>query len=140
MLYKSCQECEQKCCKTGPGPYKTLSVEDYLENFSLSEAYNTRCKNLSLSGKCKAWGTDKLPIECRVHVCTSRSFSKKELATINKVTDFSCAMCHAQYILEHENFVGECEVCEHKWKWAQVSVDTVVDSALRIIGVKKCKK
>ena len=84
-LVSSCQECKTKCCSVGPGPHKKVSPEVYLGNWGEYESYNTKCEAF-VDGKCANWGTDKLPLECRVYVCTSRKFSEAELETIAHLT------------------------------------------------------
>ena len=126
-LYNSCADCRQKCCKTGPGPYKVLEPEDYLENFGDTAAYNTKCKHLTASGRCSVWKTADFPAACRVYVCQSRRYTKEELRDINCIValdegydDYGCLDCKAQYVLYRSPFEVECEICGCKWTWARV--------------------
>ena len=126
----SCSDCVDKCCETGPGPYKVLKPLKYLENYSVSESYNTKCEGLTRSGKCKYWNTSKLPAECRAYVCTKRSFTKKELEVMSTVCeDYSCNNCNSQYLLvykENGHWVHECEICGYG----------IVYSSIRFKGYK----
>lgn len=111
----SCKDCKDKCCETGPGPYKIVKPSKYLDDFGMSESYNTKCEGLTRSGKCKYWGTNKLPVECRSYVCTSRNFTKKELEVMEMVSeDYSCNNCNAKYLLinyEKGHWIHKCEIC-----------------------------
>ena len=125
VLVDSCSECQQVCCKTGPGPYKILSPEDYLENYNLTEAYNTKCAALTSRGRCSVWGTKDFPIACRVHVCTNRKFTKEELWKIEQVEDRACSNCGASYVLLYHDkklghWIEECENCRHNFGWEKV--------------------
>jgi len=132
MLYKSCAECEQKCCKCGPGPYKTVSVTEYLGNFGTSDNYNRKCENMGKGGKCKLWKTPRFPTECRTYVCTSRRFSVEELELIEKIHDvtdmgeesgYKCIKCESNYVIEvytsSKRFTYRCEACDHMWAWVK---------------------
>jgi len=125
-MIKSCKDCKTKCCKTGPGPYKTYKVETYLGRFETAEGYNTKCENLMSNGNCKLWGTPRLPEECRIHVCTVRQFSKDELKKINQVTDFECDNCSSEWTRylgkRNGNFHYLCEICDHRWKYTESTV------------------
>lgn len=111
----SCKECKDKCCETGPGPYKALKPLKYLDNYGTCESYNTKCEGLTRSGKCKYWGTNTLPSECRSYVCQTRSYTKKELKAIEMVCDdYACENCEAQYLLVYKKdgaWVHDCEIC-----------------------------
>ena len=89
-MINSCKDCKSVCCKTGPGPYDALPPREYLDNFGDISAYNTKCMALSNEGGCNLWGTPQFPIECRVYVCQTRSFTKKELSDIEHVFEREC--------------------------------------------------
>jgi hypothetical protein len=57
-LIDSCADCKSICCQTGPGPYKRVTPEEYLENFGTTDNYNKECGAL-FDGKCNLWGTIK---------------------------------------------------------------------------------
>lgn len=120
-LIKSCSDCKAICCKTGPGPYKILSPNEYLEGFGTFEAYNTRCAAIGENNECTLWGTDQLPLECRIHVCNSKEFSKKELQTIENVYERECQNCESQWVIiydtKDDKTIEECEACGHKFEW-----------------------
>ena len=128
-MIKSCKQCKGNCCKTGPGPYKLLSPENYLENYSILESYNTRCMALSENNECRIWKTKELPVACRVHICTNKIFSAKERKDIESVVERECVYCEAPWTL-CENistvYVDEiptelweyhCEVCGKTYYW-----------------------
>lgn len=127
-MIKSCAECTSKCCKTGPGPYKKLSPEEYLEVFGLSDAYNKACKHHNLkTGHCNVWGTPGLPIECRTYVCQTREYSDLELDTIDNIEeDYECEGCGSSYMINDspegndELFIVKCEICNHTNKWRKI--------------------
>ena len=85
-MIDSCNDCKVKCCSVGPGPYDIVSPEIFLYHFGEHDVYNKKCSAF-VSGKCIRWGTDLLPYECRVYVCSSRSFTKDELKAIANKTD-----------------------------------------------------
>jgi len=91
-MISSCQKCKTKCCRTGPGPvWKKMKVHKYLDNFSTPTVYNRVCENFQVkTGHCALWGTPKLPVECRVYVCTTRSYTKKELSDIRAIARADC--------------------------------------------------
>jgi hypothetical protein len=114
-LIKSCKECKLKCCKFGPGPYKLFEPAEFFKIYENAEAYNTKCSYYLRSGKCKAWGTSKLPQECRSHMCHLRSFTKKELDIISRVCEGPCENCGALYLLETQwDDIYDCEICGSK--------------------------
>lgn len=125
-LYKSCKECKQKCCMTGPGPHKVLTPKKYLENFGTTDSYNTKCESLTKAGNCKLWKTPKFPTACRTHICTSREFSKQEIDTINLIFDTTdthgCPKCKGGYVIYHNKMLTECEICGFKWRWRRIPV------------------
>ena len=125
IMIKSCKKCTTPCCVTGPGPYAYVSPEEYIENFSLIEGYNTRCSALTETGKCSLWGTKHLPQECRVYICQTRSFSKDELKVINNVFERTCPKCECVWMLgsQHEGlYVDKCEVCGFERIWDETVV------------------
>lgn len=127
-MIKSCKNCKNKCCQTGPGPHVEVESEEYLENFGTAEAYNTKCVELTDCGKCNAWGTNSLPSACRVYVCQNREYSDDELETINHVTeqeDFPCPNCGSVVYLyfEEKEDLCECEACRYKWYWSHERED-----------------
>ena len=126
-LVKSCSECKQICCKHGPGPYKLLTPEAYLENYNTTDAYNTQCAALTKDGRCSVWGTADFPIECRTHVCTNRIFTSIELSTIDCVDERVCEQCGASYTLLFEGandneYIVECESCGYEYKWIKEQI------------------
>ena len=84
-MIDNCADCKSNCCRVGPGPYKIVDPELFLENHGCHEAYNTQCDGL-VDNKCKYWNTDKLPLECKTYVCSSKIFSDTELYNIAKLT------------------------------------------------------
>ena len=109
---KSCKECKFNCCKFGPGPYTVLSISDFLETYMHPGGYNTKCENLMRNGKCKVWGTNMLPQECRTHVCNVRRFTKAELLLMDKIVEGPCENCGAKYFVETEfEDIYICEIC-----------------------------
>lgn len=119
-LVNSCFECKSVCCKHGPGPYRSLPPEDYLENFSTTEAYNTKCMALGDDNKCTLWGTKDFPHVCRTHVCNQRIFTKEELKKIEEVDDRECPNCGCEWTLNYKkgkNWYHECEACGHLIQW-----------------------
>jgi len=85
-MIDSCSGCKSNCCKVGPGPYKKVTPEIFLQNFGEFESYNTRCDGLSEENTCTYWNTKKMPQECKEYVCSSRSFSTAELNEIANLT------------------------------------------------------
>lgn len=125
-MISSCADCKTKCCKTGPGPYKTLKVREYLENFCYPDSYNTRCEHLSKSGKCKIWQTPEFPTECRTHVCQHRKYSKQELKDIDNTVDlsdyhksFKCP-CNSNYVIYISLRKAICECCGITFEWNRI--------------------
>lgn len=119
-LVNSCMECKAVCCQHGPGPHKPLSPEDYLENFSTPEAYNTKCMALSEDGKCTLWGTPDFPHVCRTHVCNQKIFTKKELSEIESVDDRECPNCNCEWtkmIDKGSTVKWVCEICDYEIEW-----------------------
>ena len=119
-LVNSCGECKAICCQHGPGPYLPLEPEEYLENFSTSEAYNTKCMALDDSGRCSLWGTPKFPHVCKTHVCNQRIFTPKELENIEQVDERECPNCGCEWTLfkgKGNSWENECEICGHTIEW-----------------------
>lgn len=114
-MIKSCLQCQNKCCRTGPGPHITISVEEYLENFGSTNLYNKQCEHLTSYGKCALWGTPLLPEECRTYVCQNREFSKKELRIIDEIEDHECPNCQCQWMRQtkigNKRWILSCEAC-----------------------------
>lgn len=131
VLVSSCEDCKQKCCQFGPGPYKILAPEKFLENYNYADAYNTKCAALTSDGRCSVWGTEDFPIACRVHVCTNRSFTEEELKKIDQVNhERECDECDASYVLTYYDekikaWVDECESCSNKIGWKKVDITSV---------------
>lgn len=125
-MIKSCSDCTNVCCRTGAGPYKLLSPNDYLENFGTSESYNTQCAALDKNNKCSIWGTKEFPTECRTHVCSNRSFTRKELLAMDRVDhERDCSKCGASYILSYiknNQWRYECENCGYKYAWQKIPI------------------
>ena len=125
-MISSCSDCKSICCRTGHGPYKILKPLKYLENYSLPESYNTKCEGLTKLGKCKYWGTNELPAECRSYVCQNRSFTKKELKIMDLVSDsYPCANCGTQWVLIYKtngDWTHFCEVCGHTKHWKTINI------------------
>jgi len=84
-MINNCKDCQVKCCSAGPGPYKTVDPEVWLLNFGEHNMYNKKCSEF-INGKCNLWGSPRMPLECRVYVCSSRSFSIDELKEISNLT------------------------------------------------------
>ena len=84
-MISSCAECTTKCCRSGPGPYKTVSVDDWLSHKPKgSERYNTKCEHFNEErGICNIW--ENAPIVCKVFVCAIRTYSKQELKRIDRL-------------------------------------------------------
>lgn len=127
-MIKSCKSCRNSCCRTGPGPYTLVTPEEYLENFSTTDSYDTQCMALGEDGKCTLWGQTNFPVECRVHICTHREFSKLELETIDQVDECrSCKKCEASYVLlvpqgpdeDDCDWLEKCENCGYTFLWAR---------------------
>ena len=85
-MIKSCKECKDKCCKSGPGPYKKVSAQVFLGNFGEFENYNVECEAF-VNNRCAYWGSDLLPHECKVFICSQRSFTENEISKIAKLTN-----------------------------------------------------
>ena len=124
-MIKSCKECKTPCCQCGPGPYKLMTPESYLESFGEVSAYNTKCMALDEKGQCRLWGTKDLPTECRTYVCQTRRYSKKELEVIDAVDDSrECPCCDMSYMLVTVESNGEdwretCERCGYTFVWVK---------------------
>ena len=89
-MINSCQQCLTKCCRVGPGPYTPISFDLWWDNAHTSAGYNTQCENWNeVNGKCGVWNTVDLPTECRVFVCSTRSYSPLELANIRAIEDLA---------------------------------------------------
>lgn len=84
MIY-DCKDCKTKCCSVGPGPYEVVPPETFLLNDGQFENFNKKCVYFH-NELCLAWGTDKMPLECKTYVCGLRSFSIEELHNIKKLT------------------------------------------------------
>lgn len=85
-MIKSCDECKSKCCKTGPGPYEPVDKKEYLFNARGSKKYNIKCEHFDEeTEKCEIWNTKKLPVVCRIYVCSNREYSAEELVQIDNV-------------------------------------------------------
>ena len=125
-LPTSCSSCKAPCCQFGPGPYIHLDKNDFLENYNMPEAYNTRCVEFTKDGKCKLWGTPELPIECRTHICHNRSFTVEEIRTIEAVTNRTCKNCRTSWMLcfddgDWSEHSMTCENCgwTGTWNWKE---------------------
>lgn len=110
-VFKSCFECNINCCRVGPGPYKTLPAKKFLENYCNLESYNTKCDGLMKNRKCRYWGTNKLPYECRVYICPVKRFTKKERDLIENIIEYKCENCGAKYMVHKTDKRYYCEVC-----------------------------
>jgi hypothetical protein len=119
-LGTTCAECPANCCTFGTGE-RVLKVYEFLEGYMTYDSINTRCENLTPKRTCKLWGTTKLPVECRVHVCHNRSFSKEEVERIKSVdSDKHCIHCGVEWTLtSYKNgvFKEMCEVCGDEYTW-----------------------
>lgn len=119
-LGKTCAECPANCCTFGTGE-RVLKVSKFLEGYMTTDSVNTCCENLTPQHTCKLWGTPKLPVECRVHVCHNRSFSKDEVIRIDSVDpDKTCTYCGAQWVLTSYKggvFKEMCEICGDEYTW-----------------------
>ena len=84
-MIDSCSKCTTKCCKSGPGPYKPVKMEDFLSHkYKGSQRYNTMCEHFDLSKEiCKIW--DKAPLVCKTFVCGVRTYTRSELRAIDKL-------------------------------------------------------
>jgi len=121
-MITSCQECGVPCCQTGPGPYKNISPEDYLENFGDHSSYNTKCIALTEEGKCNLWGTTDLPMACRVYVCQTKQYSKIELQHIDEVFERECPTCGCEWLrgkFQGKEYIDTCEICGYVGKWSR---------------------
>lgn len=120
-MISSCEDCKDSCCRTGPGPYKKLAPEDYLENFGDIASYNTKCTALR-NGQCTLWGTADLPVSCRIYVCQTKTYTAQELEIIDSVSEEECPNCGSEWL--RKNFQLECcydtcEVCGYLRKWVK---------------------
>ena len=86
MIFESCNDCTLNCCQVGPGPYKKVRRGKFTSNYLWTGSYNTICEGLTDDRKCKYWGTDKIPSDCRTSVCPHRSYTKKELKELKRLT------------------------------------------------------
>lgn len=84
-MISSCSDCTTKCCRSGVGPYRTVSSTDWLSMKQKgSERYNTKCEHYDdKKGKCLVW--DRAPYVCKVYVCGIRTYTDKELSSIDRV-------------------------------------------------------
>jgi len=91
-MIKSCKECKTKCCKVGPGPYKTKPFDEFYSEAATHVGYNTVCENFDLDTElCRVWKT-ALPLECQVYVCHVKEYTDIDLKLIkmlSKSLDFS---------------------------------------------------
>ena len=84
-MITSCDECgENNCCKFGVGAHEVLAVDLFIKKYGTPRVYNTQCEGLE-DGKCKYWGTDKLPMICKTWVCSVRTYTREEIKKINKL-------------------------------------------------------
>jgi len=120
-MISSCSECKNPCCKTGPGPWTAIPAEDYLDGFGTVAVYNKKCVALTDEGTCSYWKTPSLPVECRIHTCSLRTFSDDELSVIRNIQEFECENCGCEWIIR--TYVGEnqfrdtCEACGYVMRW-----------------------
>ena len=124
-MIKTCEECPNSCCKTGPGPYKNVSPEDYLENFATVEAYNTKCIAFTSEGKCNLWNTPDLPQECRTYICQTRSYTKKELEIIDDIFERECPNCGCSWLIgswQNKIYFDTCEICGYQVAWEKTQI------------------
>ena len=86
-MISSCEECKTKCCKSGPGPFRDVSANDWLyQKQKGSKRYNTKCENFDLeTEQCTVW--PNAPFVCRVFVCGVRLYSRAELRRIDKLLE-----------------------------------------------------
>lgn len=85
-MISSCNECTTKCCRSGPGPYKKISVHQWLYQAQGSNKYNKACEHYDeMLGLCKEWNTGNAPILCKTYVCGIRTYTKEELRDIDKL-------------------------------------------------------
>lgn len=84
-MIDDCNDCESNCCKVGPGPYRLVDPEVFLENHGCFESYNMKCDRL-INGKCIDWESDSLPLECKTFVCSSKKYTVGDLERIGKLT------------------------------------------------------
>jgi len=84
-MINNCKDCENKCCSAGPGPYTLVDPEVFLLNYGEHENYNKKCRHF-INDKCDLWGIPRMPLECRIYVCQSRSFSIDELDEIKSLS------------------------------------------------------
>ena len=82
-MIDSCKDCQNNCCKTGPGPHRIVPPKQYVSMFGDFSAYNTRCAALSSTDeRCTIWSKEDFPDDCKNYVCHLRSFTKEELRNI----------------------------------------------------------
>lgn len=84
-MINNCKDCKTKCCSVGPGPYKRIDPEVFLLNEGEYNNYNKMCTHF-INDKCGLWGSPRMPLECRIYVCSSKSFSIDELTEIKNLT------------------------------------------------------
>jgi len=84
-MIDSCKDCKTKCCSVGPGPYKRIHPEVFLLNYGENDNYNKKCMWFR-NEQCMVWGTDKMPLDCKIFVCSNRKFSEAELDNIRELT------------------------------------------------------
>lgn len=87
-MISSCSDCKTKCCRSGPGPYNKVSVEDWvLRKVEGSKRYNTACEHFNTdTEECEVWET-ALPLQCAVYVCGVRTYTGEELEKIDELLD-----------------------------------------------------
>jgi len=84
-MIDNCGDCKTKCCRAGPGPYKKMPPEMFLANYGEFENYNVQCEAF-VDEKCSLWGTPEMPLECRIFVCPTKTYTDLELNKIAKLT------------------------------------------------------
>ena len=86
-MISSCAECTTKCCRSGPGPYKAVSMSDWLSAKQTgSDRYNTKCEHFKEdTGMCGIW--PNTPLICKTYVCGVRTFTRAELRRIDKLLE-----------------------------------------------------
>jgi len=121
-MISSCSDCKTVCCKFGPGPYRVLEPTAFLDEYGLPEAYNTKCSGLTDDSKCSYWDTPKLPVECRWHICSVRTFSQKEFEEMDTIREEECENCKrdwTQIIYTDDNGICKrwCTACGWEETW-----------------------
>lgn len=84
-MISSCKECKTKCCRSGPGPYKSVDMRDWLLHTKRgSGRYNTKCQFFNEETElCNVW--EIAPNICKTYVCGVRTYTPKELEDIDKL-------------------------------------------------------